>query len=76
MIEVATFVCKMFENVQFFRICFQSLQTMLIWPQTIFCNEINLDIKNAEFFAVSNSLMPAVKNAPKNVQKRKYSKFA
>jgi hypothetical protein len=53
-------ICNMFENVQFFRICIISLQKCYYDQKRLFVKNINMGIKNAEFYA--NSLMPALKN--------------
>ena len=77
----------MFENVQFFlHFHFKIAKSAIMTPKIFFLKNINMGIKKTQnFMLISNSLMPAFRNAPKkvkskkprkNAQKRKYSKFA
>ncbi len=52
-------------NVQFFRICILRLQKVLLWPNNFFLKKnINVGIKKTQnFLLISNSLMPAFRNA-------------
>jgi hypothetical protein len=42
----------MFENEQFFRICIENMQKVLVWPKKFFSWQISIWYqKNAEFYA-------------------------
>jgi|688.fasta_scaffold1796019_1 hypothetical protein len=66
----------MFENGQFFRNCIQNLQKSANMTQTNFFLAKNPNVcqKMQNFMLISNLLMQALENAPKNVISRKPQK--
>jgi hypothetical protein len=56
----------MFENVQFFsHLHFKNPKTAIMTQKIFFLKNINMGIKNTQnFMLISNSLMPAFRNAP------------
>ncbi len=41
----------MFENVQFFSHLYLKVEKVLLWPQNFIIKNIDMDIKNPEFYA-------------------------
>ncbi len=66
----------MFENVQFFsHLHLKYTKSAIMTPKNFFLKNINMGIKKApNFMLISNSLMPAFRNAPNKSQKQKTTK--
>ncbi len=66
----------MFENVQFFsHFHLKYEKNAIMTPKIFFLKNIKINIKNYQnFMLISNSLMPAFRNAPNKSKKQKTTK--
>jgi hypothetical protein len=64
--KISFYFFKMFENVQFFSHShFKIAKSAIMTQKKIFLQNINMGIKKTQnFMLISNSLMPAFRNAP------------